>query len=253
VTATSARVGPAGPRTTGVGETYRRLSAAQKGAQGAPAYSRFVNRKMGRLVAALAYHAGMTPNAVTGISAAFTAAGIGMIALLPPSATMAVGVAVCLVLGYAFDAADGQLARLRGGGSPAGEWLDHMVDAVKASALHLALLVGLYRFESLEAVWLLVPLGYCVVDAVTYFATMLNEALRAQHGAPTRAQRGGEHAGIGRSLLTLPTDYGLLACLFVLYGAPSLFVPAYTALFAAAAVFLAVASVRWFREIGRLA
>jgi hypothetical protein len=55
-----------------------------------------------------------------------------------------------------------------------------------------------------------------------------------------------------RSLLTLPTDYGLLACLFLLFGAPSLFVPAYTALFAAAAAFLAVAAFKWFREMDRL-
>jgi hypothetical protein len=100
--------------------------------------------------------------------------------------------------------------------------------------------------------WLLVPLGFCVVDAVTYFGTMLNEALRAQHGAPTRAQPTGQRVGVGRSLLTLPTDYGLLACTFVLYGVPSLFVPAYTVLFLAAAAFLAVASVKWFREMDRL-
>ena len=46
-----------------VNESYldivRRLSAAQKGAaRSAPAYSRFVNRKIGRLLAAAAYKAG---------------------------------------------------------------------------------------------------------------------------------------------------------------------------------------------------
>ena len=103
-----------------------------------------------------------------------------------------------------------------------------------------------------EPVWLLVPLGYCLVDAVTYFATMLNEALRAQHGVATRAQPTAQRAGVARSLLTLPTDYGLLACLFVLYGAPALFFPAYTVLFLAAAGFLALASIKWFTEMTRL-
>jgi phosphatidylglycerophosphate synthase len=202
----------------------------------------------------VAFHAGLTPNAVTGISAAFTATGIGLLALVPPSAPMGLAVAGCLILGYALDAADGQLARLRGGGSPAGEWLDHMVDAAKASSLHLAVLIGFYRFGTVDAGWLLlVPLGYCVVDAVTYFGTMLNEALRAQHGVATRAQRTAQRVGVGRSLLTLPTDYGLLACVFVLFGAPWLFVPTYTFLFLAAAGFLALASVKWFREMGRLA
>jgi len=237
----------------GLRTTLARLSDAQKGAVGAPAYSRFVNRKLGRLFAALAYHAGLTPNMVTGISAAFTATGIALLALLPPSGPMGVAVAACLVLGYALDAADGQLARLRGGGSPAGEWLDHMVDAAKASSLHLAVLIGFYRFEIVEpGPLLLVPLGYCVVDAVLYFGTMLNEALRAQHGVATRAQRSDGRPSIGRSLLVLPTDYGLLCCVFVLFGAPFLFVPVYSVLFLAMAAFLALASVKWFREMGRL-
>jgi phosphatidylglycerophosphate synthase len=244
---------PAPPVTESFRATLQRLAGAQKGAVGAPAYSRFVNRRLGRLLAALAYHAGLSPNAVTGFSAAATATGIALLALVPPSVPLGLTVAGCLVLGYALDAADGQLARLRGGGSPSGEWLDHMVDAAKASSLHLAVLVGLYRFGTVDDGWvLLVPLGYCVVDAVTYFGTMLNEALRAQHGVAPRAQPTAQRAGVGRSLLTLPTDYGLLACLFVLFGAPSLFVPAYTLLFLAAAAFLALASVKWFREMGRL-
>ncbi len=248
-----------GPGTVGriaAGEDLRttlsRLSGAQKGAVGAPAYSRFVNRPLGRVLAALAYRAGLTPNAVTAISALFTGTGIALLLLVEPSPALGPAVAACLVLGYALDSADGQVARLRGGGSPAGEWLDHMVDAVKASGLHLAVLIGLYRFDVVEPVVLLVPIGYCLVDAVTYFATMLNEALRAQHGATTRAQPTAQRPGVARSLLTLPTDYGLLACLFVLYGLPALFVPLYSALFVAAAGFLALASIKWFTEISRL-
>jgi|tagenome__1003787_1003787.scaffolds.fasta_scaffold20969813_2 phosphatidylglycerophosphate synthase len=233
--------------------TLQRLSGAQKGAVGAPAYSRFVNRRLGRLLAALAFHAGLTPNMVTGISAVVTATGIALLALVPPSITIGSTVAGCLVLGYALDSADGQLARLRGGGSPAGEWLDHMVDAVKASSLHLAVLIGLYRFTDLDSgALLLVPLGYCVVDAVLYFGTMLNDALRAQHGVATRAQQRGERPGVVRSLLVLPTDYGLLCWVFVFFGTPALFLPVYTALFVAMTAFLVLASVKWFREMGRL-
>ncbi len=232
--------------------TLRDLAAAQKGAVGAPAYSRFVNRPLGRLFAALAFHAGLTPNAVTALSATATATGIALLALAPPSVPAGLAVTACLVLGYALDAADGQLARLRGGGSPAGEWLDHMVDAAKVSSLHLAVLIGWFRADVVDGAWLLVPLGYCVVAAVTYFGTMLNEALRARHGVATRAQPTTERAGVGRSLRNLPTDYGLLACAFVLSGVPALFVPAYTALFLAAAGFLALASVTWYREMGRL-
>jgi phosphatidylglycerophosphate synthase len=243
----------AGAAPPTLGDTLRRLAAAQKGAQGAPAYSRFVNRKLGRVLAALAFHAGLTPNAVTAISAAFTATGIALLALVAPSIPMGMAVAACLIVGYALDAADGQLARLRGGGSPAGEWLDHMVDAVKASSLHLAVLIGFFRFETVDpGPLLLVPIGYCIVDAVLYFGTMLNEALRAQHGVATRAQLSGQRPSVIRSILVLPTDYGLLCCVFLLYGIPSLFVPIYTVLFAAMTAFLLLASVKWFREIDRL-
>jgi phosphatidylglycerophosphate synthase len=253
VTATTQVRRPGAVPRGSLGETLARLASAQKGAQGAPAYSRFVNRRLGRLLAALAFHAGLTPNAVTGISAVFTATGISLLALRPASWPLGLVVAACLAVGYAFDAADGQLARLRGGGSPAGEWLDHMVDAVKASSLHLALLIGLYRFADLDSrALLLVPLGYCVVDAVLFFGTMLNDALRAQHGVATRAQQRGERPSVVRSLLVLPTDYGLLCCVFVLFGAPGLFLPVYTVLFIAMTAFLVLASVKWFREMGRL-
>ncbi|WP_456600577.1 CDP-alcohol phosphatidyltransferase family protein [Blastococcus sp. SYSU DS0616] len=233
--------------------TVRRLSAAQKGAQGAPAYSRFVNRKLGRVLAAAAFHARLTPNVVTGVSAVFTTSAIVLLALGSPSWTTGVAVSVLLAVGYAFDAADGQLARLRGGGSPAGEWLDHMVDAAKTSSLHLAVLIHLYRSEAVpRGVWLLVPLGFCVVAAVLFFGTMLNEALRERHGARTRAERTDERPSVLRSLLVVPTDYGLLCWVFVLLGTPDVFVGAYSLLFLATAGYLALACLKWFGEIGRL-
>jgi|tagenome__1003787_1003787.scaffolds.fasta_scaffold20735805_2 phosphatidylglycerophosphate synthase len=251
MTATSLRPGTAGTET--LGETLRRLSGAQKGAKGAPAYSRFVNRKLGRVLAAVAFHARLTPNVVTGISACFTATAIVLIAVLRPSWPMAIAVTACLVVGYAFDAADGQLARLRGGGSPAGEWLDHMVDAAKTSSLHLAVLLNFYRSEAVgRGPWLLVPMGFAVVAAVLFFGTMLNEALRERHGAVTRAARTTERPSILRSLLVVPTDYGLLCWVFVLLGAPVVFFSVYAVLFAATAGFLLLACLKWFREIGRL-
>jgi phosphatidylglycerophosphate synthase len=250
VTVTAERTSDTGPER--VSGTIRRLAAAQKGAQGAPAYSRYVNRRLGRLLAALAFHAGLTPNIVTAISAACTATGIALLALLPPSVGLGLGVSGCLVLGYALDSADGQLARLRGGGSPAGEWLDHMVDAVKLSALHLGVLIGLYRAGVVDAPVLLIPVGYCIADSALFFAMMLNEALRAQHGARTRAQASGAEPGLRRSLLSLPTDYGVLALLFVLWGVPVVFVSAYGVLLLATGAHLTVGSIRWFREMGRL-
>jgi phosphatidylglycerophosphate synthase len=245
----------AGTRTAvrpsgGLSDTLARLGGAQKGASGAPAYSRFVNRRLGRLLAALAFHAGLTPNMVTAISACFTAAGVALLAIVPHGWSTGVAVAACLAVGYALDSADGQLARLRGGGSPAGEWLDHMVDAVKATSVHLALLIGLYRFEAVDAGLLLLPIGYCVVDATLFFGTMLNDALRAQHGVRPPPPAG--RPSVVRSLFALPTDYGLLCVLFLALGAPALFLSGYALMFAGTAAYLALGSVKWFREMGRL-
>ncbi len=132
-------------------DALHRLGAAQKGhARGAPAYSVYVNRRIGRVLAATAYVWGWTPNGVTAVSAVFTFTGILLLCVVPVSPWLGVVVALLLALGYAWDSADGQLARLRGGGSVAGEWLDHFVDAVKIASLHLAVVIGLFRFTDID-------------------------------------------------------------------------------------------------------
>jgi len=250
VTGSRSTRAPAGQRMR---QTIGELASAQKSAKGAPAYSRFVNRKLGRLLAAMAFHIGLTPNAVTAISALWTFTGIALLALVAPSWGLGVVVTACLVVGYAFDAADGQLARLRGGGSPVGEWLDHMVDSVKVSSLHLALAIGMYRFEFVErGAALLVPLGFALVAAVHFFGTILNDQLRRQQAALPGQLPAAHPASVLRSLIVIPTDYGLLCLIFVLLGEPALFFPAYTFLFAATTLYLLLASVRWFGQMKSL-
>jgi phosphatidylglycerophosphate synthase len=231
--------------------TVKELAAAQKAAaRGAPAYSRYVNRRLGRLFAAAAVRAGLRPNAVTAISAVFTFAGITLLVLFPPSGALGISVALCLVTGYALDSADGQVARMQGSGSPAGEWLDHMVDAIKTSVLPLALAVGLYRFGAADHSWLLVPLGAAVVSAVLFFGMMLTEQLRRHAGKVSVA--GTDGRSWIRSLLVIPMDYGVLCLSFVLYGMVPLFLTVYTLIFAATAAFLMLASIKWFRELSGL-
>jgi phosphatidylglycerophosphate synthase len=243
---------PEPPVAETVREAYARLGSAQKGARGAPAYSRFVNRPVGRVLAAVAYRLGLTPNQVTAISAGWTLTAIALLALVHPSWWLGLVVAALLLIGYAFDSADGQLARLRGGGSLSGEWLDHMVDAAKTSSLHLAVLIGLYRFTDVPDAWFLVPLAYSAVWSVLFFAMILNDQMRERAGATTRAAAGGQRPSVARSLLVAPTDYGVLCLSFALYGATTVFFVVYAALFAATAAFLAAACVVWYREIAGL-
>lgn len=232
-------------------EVVTRLGKAQKGrARGAPAYSVHVNRPVGRLLAAGAYLWGLTPNKVTGVSAVFTFTGIALICLAPPSALTSIVIWLLLALGYAWDSADGQVARLRGGGSLEGEWLDHVVDAAKLLTLHLAVLVGLFRFADLDPLVLLLPLAFTTVNGVTFFAMLLNDLLKSARGAPSSAARGG--ASLARSLVLLPTDYGVLCLVFVLWWNTTAFVAAYSLLLVASAAFLLLALPRWFGEMRRL-
>ena len=238
------------------GESLHTLKSRQKSGKGAPAYSRFVNRRLGRYLAAAAYQVGLTPNAVTALSALCSFAAIALLAVLPPSIPLAITVTVGLVVGYALDSADGQLARLRGGGSLSGEWLDHMIDCAKLSSLHLAVLISLYRNVELSSpAWLLVPIGFTVVAAVSFFAMILNDQLRRVKGLPSgqdATANPGLAASTLRSLLVMPTDYGVLCLTFVLLGWPTAFLAAYTVLFAGSAGYLFLACVKWFREMRAL-
>ncbi|UQX89354.1 CDP-alcohol phosphatidyltransferase family protein [Jatrophihabitans telluris] len=248
---------PAADGRIGPERSYRdvvaALAAAQKPAKGAPAYSRFINRKLGRYLAAAGYKAGRTPNQITAISAMFSFTGIAVLALVRPQIWTGVLIAVCLVLGYAFDAADGQLARLRGGGSKAGEWLDHIVDSAKISGLHLAVLISCYRFFGFHRpAWLLVPVAFTLVANVSFFGMLLNDFIRREVGA--RRGRPVEQGAPStlRSALVIPTDYGVLCLAFLLLGWHHAFFGVYAVLGAASAGYLLLASVKWFRDMSAL-
>jgi phosphatidylglycerophosphate synthase len=235
---------------------YRRgvaeLGRLQKTSRGAPAYSRYVNRWMGRRLAAAAGALDWTPNRVTAVSAAATFSAIALLLLARPTPVVSVAVGLLLVAGYALDAADGQLARLQRSGSAAGEWLDHTVDAIKTSSLHLAVLVSWFRFGDLAEPWLLVPLGFQVVASVSFFTMILTDQLRRS----LRGKQGMFLAADGSSsaaysLAVSPTDYGVLCVVLGLIAWPAVFAPVYGLLFLANAGFLALALPKWYREIRR--
>ena len=234
-----------------MGGALARTTGVQKTSKGAPAYSRFINRRIGRYLAAAAYALKMTPNQVTFVSAIFSYAGIALIALVRPSGWSAAAVTLALVLGYALDSADGQLARLRGGGSVAGEWLDHMVDCAKISALHLAVLVSFFRFFPIarpESLFL--PGAFEIAAVVFFFGTILTDQLRRAQGvAGQPAAAADHHAPLWRSLVVLPTDYGLLCLVFATMAWPHLFMALYGLLFLGTLLFLVAVLVKWYREI----
>ena len=250
---------PAAGATPARRETYREtvglLRAAQKPAgRGAPAYSIYVNRKLGRFIAAAAYRAGLTPNQVTAISATLTFVAIALLAVVPPTFPLGLAVTVLLAAGYAFDSADGQVARLRGGGSAQGEWLDHVVDAVKSATLHAAVLITAYRFllPAGQRGWLLVPLGFLAVASVSFAVFLLNDLLKAARAKADTTSMIRTGSTPLRSLAGAPTDYGVLVYVFLLLGAPVAFFVVYGLLFLANLGYLALALPKWFRDMRAL-
>ncbi|MFE2377388.1 CDP-alcohol phosphatidyltransferase family protein [Streptomyces sp. NPDC059398] len=232
-----------------VGTALLELRTAQKSAKGVSLYSRYVNRPAGRWLAAGSHALGLSPNQVTLVSAVFSFAAVAGVALGGPSWGQGIAVWAGLAVGFAFDSADGQLARLRGGGSAAGEWLDHVVDCAKITALHSAVLIAFYRhpghFGVADDAWLLVPLGFQFAAVVTFFGGLLTEKLtpRPVPGSPAAAP------SRLRAVALLPVDHGIFCLVFLLLGAGPGFRWAYTALGAASALFLAAFLTKWFREL----
>ena len=231
-------------------DSLQELRGAQKSARGGPPYSIFVNRPLGRVLAALAHRAGLTPDQVTALSAVATFAGVVLLALAPASWTTGVVVCLLLVLGYALDSADGQLARLRGGGSLQGEWLDHTVDSLKVVAVHVAVLVTWYLHLDLAPGWLAVPLVFAVVSSVHFFGMILVDLLgrttRAELALPPPTKVA---PGISSSVLKLPTDYGVFCLAVALLGAHTLFVGVYTVLAVATAGYTLLVVGKWRRDV----
>jgi phosphatidylglycerophosphate synthase len=223
------------------------LSAAQKPALNTPAYSRLVNRPLGRFVAAQAHVLGVSPNQATAMSAALSASGLVVLALVDPRWWTGVLVSVLLAAGYVMDSVDGQLARLRGGGSRSGEWLDHTIDCFKTASLHLAVLVCWFRFADVADGWLVLPLGFEVVAVVTYFGLMLMPTLRTPSTVVPLHVVASEHPL--RKYALLPMDYGAQCWMFVLLAWTPVFVAAYAAVLACNAAALALALRKWWREL----
>jgi hypothetical protein len=247
--------------------TLRRLAAAQKPARGVSLYSRYVNRPVGRVLAAGAVRLGISAQGVTYLSALVTLTGAVLLATVRPSVALGVLVALVLALGFALDSADGQVARLTGTGSAAGEWTDHVVDAGKMVAVHAAVLVGWYRWDLADGAWLLVPIAAQLVSTVSFAGGTIADLLAraaprpvsdapqsATHAAPAGAPADAPRPpSIARAVALLPADYGVLCWCFVLWGATGAFRVAYTALVVLTTIVTLALLHRWFTGLRRLA
>lgn len=232
-------------QVTGFRTALADLQTAQKSAKGVSLYSRYLNRPAGRILAAAAFRLGLTPNQVTAISGVLTFGAIALIAGVAPGPGMAVGVFVLAVSGFALDSADGQLARLTGTGSPAGEWLDHVLDCAKLVSVHAAILVSFFQFyPRIDAGELLIPVGYGFVSVLMFFGGILTDQLKRRRPADRPAQ-----PSLLRAIALLPADYGVFCFSLLLLAARDAFFWAYVCLLIANALLLAALLMKWFREL----
>lgn len=220
------------------------LRTAQKRRTGVPLYTLAVNRPVGRVIAA-ASPAWATPNTLTAIGALFTFAGILWLLIGATATPAAALVGVGMVIGFFFDSADGQLARLRGGGSAAGEWLDHVIDGVRMVLLHIATLAFLLRTEAVP-VWLAFTLCavFSVSAAATYFAGSLFEKLTT--AAPSTTVTRGSRL---RSVIMLPVDYGILCWVYLLTPFALVFTVAYGLVALAKVMTTSALLLKWYRSL----
>ena len=191
---------------------------------------------------------GLTPNGVTAVSAALSALGVAVLALAPIAVYTGLAAAILFALAYAFDSADGQLARLTGKGGPAGEWLDHTVDMGKTVLFHGAILFSLIlHTTNVNAGQAALVVGFTAVNVVAFFAWLLVDLLRRVNPDPAAAAPPVGHAPLLRSLLRLPTDYGVLCWVLIFWGTP-FFWWFYGLLFLANLVILLAALPVWFKQ-----
>lgn len=223
------------------------LNHAQKTGAGVPAYTRWINRRLARYAAAGAVAVGLTPNKVTAASAVLSLCGLALLLLAPPSLATGAGCAALLAAGYVLDSADGQVARVTGRGGPSGEWLDHVVDAVRTPAIHLTALVALALHTELPRPALALPILYCLMAAGHFMSQILAEQLARGAGPPIGP--GAAEPGPLRSFLLLPTDAGVLCWVFILWGSPPLFLAGYGCLFLLNLVAVAASMRRKYRNL----
>lgn len=234
----------------GFRETLAQLNSAQKPGHGVPAYTRWVNRRIARVFAAGAVKFGLTPNHVTVVSALISAVGLLVLIFAAPTVVTGIVAAVLFALGYALDSADGQVARVTGQSSPAGEWLDHVVDSIRVPAVHLTVAAGYLRFTDhfpgagWGIAWM--PLLFTVACVGHFMSQILAEQLRR-----TRKTSAPSAGGPLRSFINLHMDSGTLCWIFVFWGAGLFFEIVYGLLLLTNLLTIAASMVRKYQSLAR--
>jgi phosphatidylglycerophosphate synthase len=228
------------------------LRQAQKRRRGVPLYTLYVNRPIGRAIAA-ASPSWATPNHLTIIGAVLTYAALFWLMFFATVGPAAVLVGVGLVVGFFFDSADGQLARLRAAGSVSGEWLDHLLDSGRIVLLHVATLWFLVRNDIVAAeLAVVVCTAFMLAATMVFFGATLFEKLDAASQPVGAEAVEPPKPSTLRSAVMLPVDYGVTCVVFLLVPWPTLFFGVYCLLAVAKVGSTSVFLRKWYLSLRRI-
>ncbi len=177
--------------------------------RGGGLYSEAVSQPIGAALALIGYRLGLAPTALTMANLLCgVGASVAVIVFSPPARSLPdwlIGVVAMLAwqLGYAFDCADGQLARVTGQASPAGARLDILCDLAVQVGLVTALSVAAINHRPTIPIWL--P----AVFAGSWMVNLLTSVLQGgQQAASLISSR-----SLLVRLLKLIRDYGAIVLL----------------------------------------
>lgn len=152
---------------------------------GNAAFTRFVSQRLGALIAAVAFVLRLTPNAVTVLGLLLAVAGCYGFAVAGTIEQLVVA-GLLWQIAFAFDCADGQLARATKRQSAFGGWLDVACDHVRNAAMAFAILHVLLRDASLPALAGYVAALAYLAGASVYLHTASSPQVRGAEALQTR-------------------------------------------------------------------
>jgi|LSQX01.2.fsa_nt_gb phosphatidylglycerophosphate synthase len=206
---------------------YENLGSLQKGSRGTPAYTRYINRWFGKVLASLLGCFNVSPNAVSLISGLLTILGfIGFLLFKETTFITSILLVFLLLFAYALDSADGQLARLLKKQSKKGEWLDHTLDAIKIPFGHGVAILFIVQKTNPADVLIIIYFFLLSLSSARFFSNILKTKLIDYKSKRVKDNKPNED--LLRSLLLLPGDYALFISFFILTFHPRMFFIIYT-------------------------
>lgn len=227
---------------------YKKLRELQRGNLGEPAYSRFINRWLGRIFASVIGYFKISPNTISFSSFILTIVTfICFLILKEINFLESVLLELFLLIGFILDATDGQIARLLNKQSKKGEWFDHTLDAIKLSLGHGVAVFFIITHVDFDKFWYVVFLFIFSLAMGRYIGVILKTKLIDYKTSERSSKKAGK--GIIRSILLLPLDYGTFIAIFIFTYNPRIFFIAYTALGLISILYSVLLIFRSWREL----